>query len=145
VLQILRSWGLLAGYAAAASNLKVDLGRDPSPVEVNEFMLERARQYPFCAFALLEMRMAAVAKLMRNAESKGNHGEAVEYFYHVNSITSLIDSWRCSFGRLGAHLGSKTRMGCIQFAKRMYCKQQLVESYMHLCGLFDGYWYYPCN
>jgi hypothetical protein len=39
------------------------------------------KEYPFCAFALVEMRMTAVAKLMRNAESKGNSGEAVEYFF----------------------------------------------------------------
>ena len=98
--QILRSWGLLAGYAAAASNLKVDLGRDPSPVEVNEFMLERARQYPFCAFALLEMRMVAVAKLMRNAESKGNHGEGVKAITERLSNTFLqLSSLHCLFLR----------------------------------------------
>ncbi|KAL3774776.1 hypothetical protein ACHAWO_012213 [Cyclotella atomus] len=115
-----RSWALLAGYAVAASNLKIDLERDLSPVEVNEFMLERARQYPFCAFALLEMRMVAVAKLMRNAESKGNHGEgkgnhgeAVEYFFtaiklalplfavthktdYVYLTQELLKQWHCA-------------------------------------------------
>jgi hypothetical protein len=50
-------------------------------VEVNDFMLDRARKYPLCAFALLEMRLVTVAKLMRNAKSKGNKGGAVDDFF----------------------------------------------------------------
>jgi hypothetical protein len=76
-----RSWGLLAGYSVAAMNLKIDLERDVSAVEVNDLMLDRAREYPLCAFALLVMHLVTVAKLMRNAESKGDKGGAVDFFF----------------------------------------------------------------
>lgn len=52
-----------------------------SAVEVNHLMLDRAQAYPLCAFALLVMRLVTVAKLMRNAESKGDEGGAVDFFF----------------------------------------------------------------
>lgn len=72
--------GLEAGYAVAAANLQFDKQRRVSVTEVNDFMLNRAKKYPLCAFALLEMCMVTVAKLMRNVERKGDKGGAVKYF-----------------------------------------------------------------
>ena len=54
------------------------------------FLYVITKEYPFCAFALVEMHMTAVAKLMRNAESKGNSGEAVEYFSQPSSLHCLF-------------------------------------------------------
>ena len=50
------------------------LKRPVSAVEVNDFMLERAKEYPICALVLLEIRMGTVVKLMRNAERIGKRG-----------------------------------------------------------------------
>lgn len=45
------SFHLLANYAVASLNLYSNLDRDISAVEVNDFMLERAKAYPICAIS----------------------------------------------------------------------------------------------
>jgi hypothetical protein len=57
----------MANYAVAARNLKYHKRWDVSSVEVNDFMRQRAKEYPICVFALLEIRMDTVLKLMCNS------------------------------------------------------------------------------
>ena len=84
------SWYLLASYVVAAENLSKHLGRDVSSVEVNDFMLERAKEYPICALALLELRMGTVVKLMRNAEKLGPRGCVRTFFTAIRLIMPLF-------------------------------------------------------
>ena len=84
------SWYLLASYVVAAENLSKHLGRDVSSVEVNDFMLERAKEYPICALALLELRMGTVVKLMRNAEKLGPRGCVRTFLTAIRLIMPLF-------------------------------------------------------
>lgn len=65
------SWHLLVNYSVAATNLTESLDHPVSALKVDKFMLGRAVAYPICAFALLEIRLGAVVKLMRNLERLG--------------------------------------------------------------------------
>jgi hypothetical protein len=84
------SWCLLANYAVAAMNLRQHQKRDVSAVEVHEFMLERAREFPICALALLEIRIGSVLKLMRNSEKLGRRGCVETFFSAIRLIMPLF-------------------------------------------------------
>lgn len=84
------SWCLLANYAVAAHNLCENLGRDVSAVEVNDFMLQRAEEYPLCALALLEIRVGSVLKLMRNSEKLGSRGCVSTFLSAIRLIMPLF-------------------------------------------------------
>jgi len=79
-------WYLVAHYVNAALNLSdYQDGADISPNDVNEFMLERVKKYPLCMLVLLEMRLATVAKMMKNAERIGKRG-TVDLFLTVTAV-----------------------------------------------------------
>jgi hypothetical protein len=84
------SYHLLANYAVAAENLRNSLGRDVSAVEVNEFMIERAKQYPICALALLEIRIGSVMKLLRNSEKLGPRGCVSTFLTAIRLLMPLF-------------------------------------------------------
>ena len=84
------SWYLLASYAVAAKNLADHKGRPVSSVEVNDFMLQRAKEYPICALALLELRIGSILKLMRNAEKLGPRGCIHTFFTTIRLIMPLF-------------------------------------------------------
>lgn len=71
---------VLAHYLVAYEELREVLERDVTAEEVLDHMLERGEKYATCAFALLELRMGAIAKLMRNSERVGN-SEGVKLFF----------------------------------------------------------------
>ncbi len=79
------SWCLLANYAVAAMNLHQHQKRD-----VSEFMLERAREFPICALALLEIRFGTVLKLMHNSEKLGRKGCVETFFSAIRLIMPLF-------------------------------------------------------
>lgn len=104
---------ILAHYAEAERNLRMELDRDVTAVEVNAFMIERAKEYPICALALLELRMATVAKLMRHAEHVGGKDVAIKLFFtsikfalplfaithktdYVFLCQELLKQWHCA-------------------------------------------------
>jgi UDP-N-acetylglucosamine transferase subunit ALG13 len=74
-------WCALASYSVVVTNLKQKMNRNPTPVEVNDFMVKRAIEYPICALALLELRLNTAAKLMRNAARFGGTEKAVDCFF----------------------------------------------------------------
>ena len=84
------SWCLLAHYWVAASELRKHLGKDVSAVEVNDFMIQRAIEYPICALALLEIRVGTVIKLMRNSEKRGKRGCVSLFFTAIRLIMPLF-------------------------------------------------------
>ena len=84
------SWYLLASYAVAAKNLSEQEDRPVSSVEVNDFMLQRAKDYPLCAFALLELRIGTVMKLMRNSERLGIRGCVDTFLTAIRLILPLF-------------------------------------------------------
>jgi len=64
--------------------------RPVSSVEVNDFMLQRAKDYPLCAFALLELRIGTVMKLMRNSERLGIRGCVDTFLTAIRLILPLF-------------------------------------------------------
>jgi hypothetical protein len=84
------SWCLLANYAVAAINLCWHQNRDVSAVEVNNFMLERAQEYPICALGLLEIRTGTMLKLMHNSEKLGRRGCVQTFFSAIRLIMPLF-------------------------------------------------------
>jgi len=70
----------LAHYLVAYKELEEVEGRNVSAKEVHEFMLERGEDHATCAFALLELRMGAIAKMMRCSERLGKE-EGVKLFF----------------------------------------------------------------
>ena len=84
------SWCLLANYAVAAMNLHQHQKCDVSAVEVHEFMLKRAREFPICALVLLEIRIGTVLKLMRNSKKLGRRGCVETFFSVVRLIMPLF-------------------------------------------------------
>lgn len=81
---------LLAHIAEAERNLRKHYGRKVLAVEVNDFMLERATEFPICAFALLEIRVTTVLKLMRNSEKLGHRGCVQTYLSTIRLIMPLF-------------------------------------------------------
>jgi len=77
-------------------------GRDLSAPDVYEFMLQRAKEYPLCMLVLLEMRLATVAKMMKNAERIGERGSvepfltAVKFAMRLFAMTHKTDYMRLS-------------------------------------------------
>ena len=84
------SWYLLASYAVAAKNLSDQEDCPVSSVEVNDFMLQWAKDYPLCAFALLELRIGTVMKLMRNSERLGIRGCVDTFLTAIRLILPLF-------------------------------------------------------
>ena len=91
----------LAHNVVAAVNLSESRGgADVSAVEVYEFMLERAKEYPICMLVLLEQRLAAIAKMMENASRIGERGSvelfltAVKFAMRVFAMTHKTDYMR---------------------------------------------------
>ena len=79
-------------------------GAEVSAIEVHEFMLERARQYPLCMLVLLETRLATIAKMMQNAEQIGECGSvellfltAVRFAMRLFAMTHKVDYMRLMF------------------------------------------------
>jgi len=96
-------WYLLALYVAAVVQLSdSEEGRDISALDVYEFMLQRAKEYPLCILVLLEMRLATVAKMMKNAERIGERGSvelfltAVKFAMRLFAMTHKTDYMRLS-------------------------------------------------
>ncbi len=81
---------LLANYAVAALNLCQHQKRDMSVVEVHEFVLERAREFPMCALALLEIRIGTVLKVTCNSEKLGRRGCVETFFSAIRLIMPLF-------------------------------------------------------
>ena len=84
------SWCLLAHYAVAAANLRRHKGCDVSAVEVNDFMLQRAKEYPLCAMVLLEIRVGTILKLLRNSEKIGKRGSVSMFLTAIRLIMPLF-------------------------------------------------------
>ena len=84
------SWCLLAHYAVAAINLRQHKGMDVSAVEVNGFMLQRAKEYPLCAMVLLEIRVGTILKLMHNSEKIGKRGSVSMFLTAIRLIMPLF-------------------------------------------------------
>jgi hypothetical protein len=84
------SWCLLAHYAVAAANLRRHKGCDVSAVEVNDFMLQWAKEYPLCAMVLLEIRVGTILKLMRNSEKIGRRGSVSMFLTAIRLIMPLF-------------------------------------------------------
>lgn len=74
-------WFQLASNHVAIQHLKKTKGGKVTAVEVNDFMLERARQYPLCALFLLENRVSRIVKLMINSERMGDQTGCVKHFF----------------------------------------------------------------
>jgi hypothetical protein len=84
------SWCLLAHYYIAAANLRRLKGGDVSAVEVNDFMLQRAKEYPLCAMVLLEIRVGTILKLLRNSEKIGKRGSVSMFLTAIRLIMPLF-------------------------------------------------------
>lgn len=74
-------WFQLASNHVAVQHLKKTKGDKVTAVEVDDFMLERARQYPLCALFLLENRASKIVKLMINSERMGDQTGCVKHFF----------------------------------------------------------------
>lgn len=84
-------WYLLVLYVAVAVQLTdSEEGRDLSAPDVYEFMLQRAKEYPLCMLVLLEMRLATVAKMMKNAERIGERGSVEPFLTAVKFAMRLF-------------------------------------------------------
>ena len=80
---------LLAHNLAAVACLFLWKGGPVSSAEMNEFMIQRAKEYPICLLVLLELRAGILALMMHNLECIGKRG-CVQLFLSALKVACLL-------------------------------------------------------
>ncbi len=95
---------ILAHYRCALDCLsEIRQCNQLSPVQVNDYMLERAKCYPFVMVVLLELRFAEVSFILRDSEKSGAHGDVDAFVTGIRlSMVLFTVTHAVKYGRICA-------------------------------------------